>query len=408
MIQKLTNWWKSVRFSASPDDDFWYSPVMRASVAGLPTVSPAAAASCIPVNVCVRAIADTVATLPLHVYRRTEGGKELATNHPNYTLLHNAVSDELTSVEWLTTVMEDVLTYGFHLSRVMLRSKEYVREIIPIPPSEIKINRDKNTGIRFFEWRPAGQAQPIILFDSDVLYVPGPWTKNGQPQSPLVLCEEAISLTMAAQQYASRFFAQGAGLRMYGSMPNVLGEKNRENLHEYINKKVGGLRNAHKVPVFDSGLELKSIPVNHRDIQFLELRKFQLEEVCRVYRVPLHLAGSLDRATFSNIEHQDIEFAKHCIRPWLVRLERRINQTLFGPQEGRTYFAEFSMDALYRGDAKSRAEFYASGVQNAWITPNEVRAKENLNPMEGGDRLLVQGATVPLEQAGMQQEVGNA
>lgn len=338
------------------------------------------------------------------MYRRTDNGKELATDHPNYRILHDAVSREMTTVEWLCTVMEDILRFGFHVSRVMLRSEDFVSELLPVPAREIQIKRDKHTGVRYFEWRPEGATVPVILLDSDVLYIPGPWIDGDKPRSPIDICSEAVALSMSAQQYAAKFFAQGASPRIYGSIPHVLDAKAQERLHEYINNKIGGLKNAHKVPVFDNSFELKSIPVNHRDIQFLELRKFQLEEICRIYRVPLHWAGSLDRATFSNIEHQDIEGAKHCIRPWCVRLEKRINQALFGPKESKTYFAEFNMDALFRGDAKSRAEFYASAVQNGYMTPNEVRAKENMNPMEGGDKLLIQGATIPLEDAGKQQQ----
>lgn len=373
---------------------------------GLPRVSQATSPTCVGVYTCVRVISDTVSTLPLQVFQRVPGGKELAPEHPNYSILHGSTSEEMTSVEWLCSVMEDILTAGFHLSRVILRSKDFVREIVPLDTSEIQIKRDKTTGIRFFEWRPEGQSQPVVLFDDDVLFIPGPWITKGKPVSPIDLVAEAVALAMSAQQYGARFFGQGASPRIYGSIPHALNPKVKDELHEYINSKLGGLRNAHKIAVMDNGFELKTIPVNHRDLQFIELRKFQLEEICRIYRVPLHLAGSLDRATFSNIEHQDIEFAKHCIRPWLVRLEARINRTLFGPIEGRTFFAEFNMDALFRGDAKSRAEFYASGIQNGYLMPNEVRAKENLNPAAGGDQLFIQGATVPIDQAGQTQNSG--
>lgn len=399
--------WGKARLSPAPDDDFWYSPVSgKGKIPGLPAVNYLTAISCVAVNACTRRIADTVASLPIHVYERLEdGGKRLAPDHPNYSLLHGSTSEEMTAVEWKTQMMEDLLIPGNHVSRVMLGGKQTVREIIPLDPSEVEIKRNRETGIRYFEYTPEGRTTPEILLDDEVLFIPGPWMKGGKARSPIDLVAESIGLTMSSQEYGARFFAQGASPRMFGTTPSALNEKAREQLHEYINKKIGGLKNAHKVPAFDNGFELKSIQVNHRDLQFLELRRFQLEEVARIYNVPLHMIQNLERATFSNIEHQDIEFAKHTIRPWLTRLEARINRTLFGPREGQRYFAEFNMDALFRGDAKSRAEFYASMIQNACMTPNEVRAKENMNPMEGGDKLLIQGATIPLEMAGKPQEV---
>lgn len=405
MIQKFQAWFRRQVLSAmpGPDDDFWYGPVTGGTIPGLPKVNYLTAISCVGVNACIRVLADTIATLPCQVFRRLDNGKEIAYDHPLYSILHGAVSEEMTSVEWLCQVAEDLLTAGNHVSRVITDSKQFVRELRPLPHWEVQIKRDKQTGVRYFEYRPEGKAIPEILFDDDVLYIPGPWMKEGKSQSPIDLVAEAIGLTMSAQEYGARFFGQGAAPRLFASTPNVLAEPAREKLHNYINSKVGGLRNAHKVPVFDNGFELKALATNHRDLQFLELRRFQLEEIARIYRVPLHLIQDLERATFSNIEHQDIGFAKHSVRPWLVRLESRLNRTLFGPREGQRYFCEFNMDALLRGDAKSRSEFYSAGVQNAWLTPNEVRGLENFNPMEGGDKLYIQGATVPLDMAGQQQ-----
>jgi HK97 family phage portal protein len=177
-----------------------------------------------------------------------------------------------------------------------------------------------------------------------------------------------------------------------------LSDKAQANLLKSWNELHKGLRGSHTMGVLEEGMEIATIPVNHRDLQFLELRKFQLEEIARIYRVPLHLIQSLDRATNNNIEHQAIDFVMHTIRPWCVRIERRLNKCLFGPREGQRYFAEFNLDSLLRGDAASRAAFY-SGLRNIGaITANEIRAKENMNPHPNpaADELYVQGAMVPL------------
>ena len=171
------------------------------------------------------------------------------------------------------------------------------------------------------------------------------------------------------------------------------------------NRAYGGSANAGKVAILEEGMKFERIAMPNNEAQFLETRKFQVSEICRMYRVPPHMVGDLEHATFSNIEHQSISFAVHTIRPWLVRIEQSMNKALIPETERGKYFIKFNMDGLMRGDYKSRMEGYAIARQNGWMNANDIRGLENLNPIseeDGGNEYLVNGNMVPIAQAGQQ------
>lgn len=398
------NWFGKLiaKLSASPYDDFWYRAASAAesSITGI-YVGPATSLQAVGVYACVNVLAQTVASLPLNVIRRDGDSKQVDTGHDLYNLLHNSPNDELTSFEFWEMEMAKLCTWGNSYSKLeLVGPKKIVESITPLRPDFMIVERDPETKIRRYVYQENGWGKPEVWLDEEILHIPGLGFDGLKGYSPVELMRRPIEMARAAEEYGARFFQNNATPPAYISIPVGIGPKAKEDMLDWFTKKFGGLSRSHKLGVLDNGAEIKTVPVNHRDIQFLELRKFQLEEIARIYRVPLHLIQSLDRSTNNNIEHQGIDFAMHTIRPWLVRIEKRINKALFGPKERKTWFAEFNMEGLLRGDAASRAEFCSKMIASGSMKPNEWRALENMNPVEGGDRLFIQGAMVPIEMAG--------
>ena len=220
---------------------------------------------------------------------------------------------------------------------------------------------------------------------------------------------------IAAEEYGSTFFKNGARPSGVLTHPNTVRDPKR--LRDNWNATYGGSSNGGKVAILEENMSFTPISLPNNEAQFLETRRFQVEEICRIYRVPPHLVGNLDRATFSNIENQSIDFAVHTIRPWLVRIEQAMNRALFADSEkagspgGRRFYVQFNLDGLMRGDYKSRMEGYAIARQNGWMSANDIRALENLNPIseeEGGSTYLVNGNMVPVNLCGITQLIAAA
>ena len=215
--------------------------------------------------------------------------------------------------------------------------------------------------------------------------------------SPIALERNAIGLGIASEEYGSKFFSNGARPSGILTHPNTV--KNPAALRESWNSIYGGSGNANRVAILEEGMRFEPIAIPNNEAQFLETRKFQVDEICRIFRVPPHLVGDLEHATFSNIEHMSIDFAVHTIRPWLVRIEQSMNRALFTDQEKGRFYVQFNIDGLMRGDYKSRMEGYAIARQNGWMSANDIRALENQNPIpaeEGGDAYLVNGNMISI------------
>ena len=205
---------------------------------------------------------------------------------------------------------------------------------------------------------------------------------------------------LAAEEYGSKFFSNGARPSGILTHPNTV--KDPKKLRDSWNAAYGGSNNSGRVAVLEENMSYTPISMPNSEAQFLETRKFQVSELCRIYRVPPHMVGNLEHATFSNIEHQSISFAVHTIRPWVVRLEQSMNRSLFSNKDKGVYYVRFNMDGLMRGDYKSRMEGYAIGRQNGWLSTNDIRDLENMNPVpdeDGGNALLVNGNMVSVHRA---------
>lgn len=358
---------------------------VRKSLAGV-NVTEDTAMRLSAVYACVRIIAETIASLPLNVYRRLKRGKEKATDHPLFDILHNKPNEDMTSFTYRETLMSHLLLWGNHYSEINLTQGGDVYSLYPLLSSRMDVKLKNGKIIYLYKQDDGSQVE---LSKNRVLHIPGLSFNGIVGKSPIAMAREAIGLGMALEEFGSRFFANGTNIGGIAMHPGRLGDKAYENLKKSLEEQYQGLGKSHRLLILEEGMKYEKVTIPPNDAQFLEARKFQLEEIARIFRVPLHLLQNLDRGTFSNIEHQSIDFVVHTIRPWLVRIEQAINTQLFSEEERKEYFAEFVVDGLLRGDIESRYRAYAQGRQNGWLSANDIRELENMNPIENGDIYLV-------------------
>jgi len=351
------------------------------------------------VYACVRVIAETIASLPLHVYESNEGGSAKAVKHPLYHLIHDEPNPEMTSFVWRETMLTHLLLWGNSYSQVIRNGRGQVVGLYPLLPDYMEVDRDSK-GVLTYKYTNA-EGVSRWLRPEDVLHIPGLGFDGIIGYSPVAMEKNAIGLGISAEEYGNKFFSNGARPSGILTHPNTV--KDPAALRASWNAAYGGTSNASRVAVLEEGMTFTPLSMPNNEAQFLETRRFQVEEICRIYRVPPHMVGDLSRATFSNIEHSSIDFAVHTIRPWLVRIEQAMNRALFPDREKGRFYVQFNLDGLMRGDYKSRMEGYAIARQNGWMSANDIRELENQNPIpaeDGGDAYLCNGNMIPIKLAG--------
>lgn len=371
------------------------------------TVNPRTAVQVSTVYACVRVIAETIASLPFAVYEETDAGARKATDHHLYRLLHDEPNPEMTSFVMREVMLSHLLLWGNSYSQIIRSGKNKVVGLYPLLPDRMEVDRDSHGTLTYTYTTTEGDQ--IKLSPSDVLHIPGLGFDGIMGYSPIALEKNAIGLGIAAEEYGSKFFQNGARPSGVLTHPNTV--KDPKRLRDSWNAAYGGSSNGGKVAILEESMTFTPISIPNNEAQFLETRKFQVEEICRIYRVPPHLVCNLERATFSNIENQSIDFAVHTIRPWLVRIEQAMNRALFAESEKGHFYVQFNIDGLMRGDYKSRMEGYAIARQNGWMSANDIRALENMNPIpddQGGSDYLVNGNMVPIALCGIAQAVAAA
>jgi HK97 family phage portal protein len=384
----------------APDEDFWYQNAGYGSstFAGIPVTEDTALRSA-TVFACIRLLSSTGGSLPLQVFRRLpDAGKELATDHPNYPLLHDGPNPETTSFEWNEQIWSDLESWGNHYSNLVLDGRGTVKEIWRLRPDRMRVERDPANGERIYRYQ---QQTGITTTFTEyyILHIPGLGFDGLVGYSPIAMAmRQPIALELATERMGSNFFSRGARPDIILEHPGRLSDPAQERLRESWHKKHGASQLG--VAVIEEGMKVKEVGIPPEHAQFLETRKFQRSAIAGMFNIPAHMINDLEKATFSNVEHLDIFFAKHTIRPRANRIEKRITKALFGSRERGTLFAEYNLDALMRGDAASRAAFYTSMVTGSGaMTRNEVRAKENLNPLPGLDAPLMPLNMVPVGAA---------
>jgi len=356
---------------------------------------------------CVRILAEAIAGLPLHLYRYGgDGSKEKATDHPLYALLHDEPNPEMTSFVFRETLMTHLLLWGNAYAQIIRNGKGEVVALYPLMPNRMTVDRDEH-GQLYYEYRTTQddahtmKGSVVRLSPRDVLHVPGLGFDGLVGYSPIAMAKNAIGLAIATEEYGSKFFANGATPGGILEHPGVV--KDPERVRESWNTAFGGSANANKVAVLEEGMKYTPISISPNEAQFLETRKFQIDEIARIFRVPPHMIGDLEKSSFSNIEQQSLEFVKYTLDPWVCRWEQSMQRALLRTDEKPQYFLKFNVDGLLRGDYQSRMNGYAVGRQNGWMSANDIRELENLDRIakeDGGDLYLVNGNMVPLVSAG--------
>lgn len=357
---------------------------------------------------CVRVLSEAVAGLPLHLYKYNKnGGKEKSIDHPLYFLLHDEPNSEMTSFVFRETLMTHLLLWGNAYAQIIRNGKGEVVALYPLMPNKMTVDRDENGRLYYKYYRGNDEAirnkeYEVILSPYDVLHIPGLGFDGLVGYSPIAMAKNAIGLAMATEEYGAKFFANGAAPSGVLEHPGTL--KNPDKVRESWNATFGGSHNANKVAVLEEGMKYSPISISPEQAQFLETRKFQINEIARIFRVPPHMVGDLEKSSFSNIEQQSLEFVKYTLEPWLVRWEQSMVRSLLSPSEKREYFIKFNVDGLLRGDYASRMSGYATARQNGWMSANDIRELENLDRIpaeDGGDLYLINGNMTKLADAGI-------
>lgn len=347
------------------------------------TVTPESALAFSGVWACTRVLAEELASLPLIMYRRLPGGgKERVPDHPLYTLLHDAPNPEMSSGEWREACMVNTCLWGNGYNHVVFDGAARPLEIWPMLSRFMELRRDRDGELQYVTRDPA--ARTPAMSAPEVLHVKSMSLNGLVGLSPVAQARQAIGLGLATEQYGAAFFGNDANPGIVIKHPGVLEDEAYNNLKASWDAR-SGLEFSHKPVILEEGMTIDKIGIPNDDAQFLDTRKFQLRDVCRWFRMQPHLVGDLEDATFSNIEHQGLDFVIHTLRPWLTRHEQSIWRTLLRPQERRGLFAEFLVDALLRGDITSRFNAYAIARQWGWMNANDVRERENMNPIQGGN-----------------------
>lgn len=350
------------------------------------------------VAACVRVLSESVASLPLLTYQRLpEGGKQRAPNQPLYTLLHDIGNPEMSAFTLRETMQLHLSLWGNAYAEKEIDGGGRVRALWPLRPDRVQVWRDKETKQIKYTITIDGEQRTLPKWR--VFHIPGLGFDGLVGLSPIGMAREAIGLSLATEEFGSRFFGNGTHFGGFLEHPNKLSEQAYDRLKRSIDDK-SGLTEAHRLKILEEGMTFKQIGIPPEDAQFLETRKYQLNEIARIYRIPPHMIGDLDRATFSNVEQQSIDFVVHSLRPWLVRWEQAGNMQLLSKDSRKIYFIEHLIDGLLRGDQKSRYDAYAVGRQNGWLSANDVREMENMNPIDGGDEYSMNGNMIPIDSKG--------
>jgi HK97 family phage portal protein len=357
---------------------------------------------------CVRILSETLAGLPLHVYRYNDsGGKEKYLKHPLYKLLHEEPNPEMTSFAFRETLMSHLLLWGNAYAQIIRNARGEVIALYPLMPNKMTVDRDSNGRLFYLYQRSSedvpslGKDNQVYLAPADVLHIPGLGFDGLVGYSPIAMAKNAVGLAIATEEYGAKFFANGAAPGGVLEHPGTI--KDPQKVKDSWNAAYQGSQNAHRVAVLEEGMKYQPIGIAPEQAQFLETRKFQINEIARIFRVPPHMLADLEKSSFSNIEQQSLEFVKYTLDPWVVRWEQSMCRALLSDSEKPTVFIKFNVDGLLRGDYESRMSGYATARQNGWMSANDIRELENLDriPAElGGDLYLINGAMTKLQDAG--------
>jgi len=337
---------------------------------------------------CMRLLTGTIASLPLITYRRLARGKERATDHPLYALLHDEPNPEMDSFTFFETYAHHLIGSGNGYALIDWDDTRTVIQAIWIMrPDRVDVSRDSTTKEVVYRYMDDNRGW-VVLPSYRVWHTPGLGFDGLIGYNPIRYSMQQIGLGLATEKFGSKLFGNGTAFGGFLKHPKTLSEPAFQRLKKQIDEDHGGLDKALKLKILEEGMEYIKNTINPEEAQFLETRKFQKREVASLFLVQPHKIGDMEQATFGNIEEQNIEFVVNTMRYWLVKIERSAKRKLVLPNEKANYFSEFLVDALLRGDFESRTRGYWTQIQSGILSPNEAREIENRNPREGGDQYL--------------------
>jgi len=359
------------------------------------------------VYACVRLLAESVAGLPLNLYRyEDEKSKVKAKDHPLYRLLYARPNPEMSSFNFREALMTHILLWGNAYAQIIRNGRGDIIALYPLMPDRMTVDRDEK-GRLYYRYQvstddaPINKKSVVDLSPNEVLHIPGLGFDGLVGYSPIAMAKNSLGIAIACEEYGAKFFANGAQPSGVLEHPGTI--KDPSKIRESWTNTFGGSQNANKVAVLEEGMKYTPISISPNEAQFFETRKFQLDEICRIFNVPPHMIGDLEHATFSNIEQESLNFVIYTLRPWLIRWEQAIEKSLLTEEEQTKYFVRFNVDSLLRADYQTRMNGYATGIQNGIYSINDVRNLENMDLLsdeEGGNIHVLNGNVVKLQDAG--------
>ena len=328
----------------------------------------------------VRVISEDVAGLPLILYRRNGKSKDRAQDHRLYSVLHDAPNPEMTSMVFRETLQAHLLTWGNAYAERQVDGQGQTVALWPLRPDRMEVKVEG--GKRVYSYRVRPEVKSIDLPSDRVFHIPGLGFDGLIGYSIIRMARETLANTLALREYGSRVLQNDARPGVILRHPNTLSPLAKKNLRDSWESTHGGFTNAGRTAILEEGMDATVLGLPRQDMMFLEAGKWQVTEVARWLRLAPHKIGDLERATFSNIEEQNIDHVSSTLRPWCTRWEQQIDKDLL-PEPG--LFAEHLMDAALRGRTLERFQAYAIAIQNKLTYPNEVRERENWNPVPWGD-----------------------
>ncbi len=348
-------------------------------------------------SAAVRLIAESVAQLPLQIFIRDGLNKTLDDKNPLFHIMHTQPNNYQTPYEFKVMLMAHCLTHGAFYGEIIGTNGRGVDQIIPRDPDRV-VPFWSGDGVRAYYYYPTTGGRRTIL-QNEMFHLMWFSTDGLNGMDPITNFRRTLGLSIGAEKYGARFYKNDATPRIALQMAGTLKDPARQNLKESWNAAYGGVNNSSKVAILEEGLTVKEISISPENAQFLETRKFQVSDIARIFRVPPHMIGDLDKATFSNIEMQSLEFVIYTLTPWLTMIEQGANRSLLNEDQRKTHFFQFLIAALLRGDIKTRYEAYAKGRQWGWLNVNEIRRFENMNGIgTQGETYLVPMNMVPADE----------
>ena len=333
---------------------------------------------------CVRLLSESIASLPINVYKTDKNGsKFIDKNNPLNKLISIAPSKLYTRYNFVTTIMTHLLLYGNAYAKIIRNGGARPIELKICDPETIEPFISEEDGLVYYK------SDKGLYSDNEILHLVGFSFDGIKGLSPIQACQQALGIGLASQQFGANFFGRGANLAGVLEHPARLSDDAANRLRESFNNRFAGINNSHQTAVLEEGVKFKPIGLPLADAQFIENRRFGVEEVARIFRCPNHLINDLSKSSFNNIEQQSLEFVKYSLNPYMVSLESEFNKKLLSEREKNTHFFKFQTNELLRGDANSRAEYFKKLFEVGAISPNEIRTLEDLNKIDNGDKHYV-------------------